>query len=428
MTAPIRLPSGVRDFLPRAAQRRRALAERVERVFAAWGYAHLITPVYEHADVLERGLTSKAQAIRFVEPGTGEVVALRPDITPQIARIAATRMGDIEGPLRLCYAGAVIRRTGGARTQREILQAGVELLGAPPPTGDGEMAALGAEILAATRITPRRLEIGHVGPVRQLLDAIAPSLADALSERLALRDLSGAEALADSLGGEQAALARTLPRLTGSIDRVRRIAAEAGVAAIIEPALGEIETVIASARAQAPAAMDAVDVSVDLGEVDGFPYYTGVRLAGWLDGVGSAVLVGGRYDRLVARYGGDRLATGFAVDIELVAEAETGGHDRAGRGVLVAPASSRQRERAGQLVEALRRRGARAALELGGVRGRARLRTYARQAGFDRVLIVNASDATLLGVDGALESLSANAVNLALRGKASKLDGLLKRK
>ena len=73
----------MRDFLPCAAARRRSLAENVLEVFEAWGYARIMTPVFECADVLERGLGAgaRAAAIRFVEPGSGEVVALRPDIT-----------------------------------------------------------------------------------------------------------------------------------------------------------------------------------------------------------------------------------------------------------------------------------------------------------------------------------------------------------
>lgn len=83
----VRLPSGVRDFLPRATARRRSIAERLLGEFESWGYARIITPLYECADVLERGLGVDARqaAIRFVEPGTGEVVALRPDMTPQVA-------------------------------------------------------------------------------------------------------------------------------------------------------------------------------------------------------------------------------------------------------------------------------------------------------------------------------------------------------
>jgi ATP phosphoribosyltransferase regulatory subunit len=142
-TQGIRLPSGVRDFLPRAAARRRALAAAVIDVFESWGYARVITPMFECADVLERGLGAgaRAAAIRFVEPGTGEVVALRPDITPQIARVVATRMADVPGPLRLCYEGAVMRLVG-EQGQREILQAGIELVDAPEPEGDAEALAV----------------------------------------------------------------------------------------------------------------------------------------------------------------------------------------------------------------------------------------------------------------------------------------------
>jgi ATP phosphoribosyltransferase regulatory subunit len=146
------LPSGVRDLLPRAAARRRAVAERVMAVFDAWGYARIVTPVFECADVLERGLghDARAAAIRFVEPGTGEVVALRPDITPQVARLVATRMAETEGPIRLCYEGAVTRLSGrlsgglsgglsGELGQCELLQAGIELVDAPEPDGDAEV-------------------------------------------------------------------------------------------------------------------------------------------------------------------------------------------------------------------------------------------------------------------------------------------------
>src|SRR5437879_4983217 len=109
--------------MPRAAAIRTDLARELGSVFEAWGYRRVITPVFEHAEVLERGLGAgaRAAAIRFVEPGTGEVVALRPDITPQIARLVATRMADVPGPIRLSYEGAVYRlgRLAGEPGQRE---------------------------------------------------------------------------------------------------------------------------------------------------------------------------------------------------------------------------------------------------------------------------------------------------------------------
>ncbi|MCW5808501.1 MAG: ATP phosphoribosyltransferase regulatory subunit, partial [Deltaproteobacteria bacterium] len=193
--ARVRLPSGVRDFLPRAASRRVALADRVTRVFEAWGYARIITPVFECADVLERGLghDARAAAIRFVEPGTGEVVALRPDITAQVARLVATRLADHEAPFRLCYEGPVYRMSGRLADelgQREILQAGIELVDRPEGrpdgrpemrgddeatevAGDAEVLAVAAAALAAAQLPETRLDLGHVAPLRHVLDNVA---------------------------------------------------------------------------------------------------------------------------------------------------------------------------------------------------------------------------------------------------------------
>src|SRR5918911_1829702 len=131
----LRLPTGMRDFAPAAAAARRRIAETLLRVFEGWGFARVITPAFEYEDVLALGLGSSGRdaAIRFVEPSSGQVVALRPDITPQIARLIATRFRDESGPLRLCYEGTVLRMDRRARTQRELIQAGVELAGVETP-------------------------------------------------------------------------------------------------------------------------------------------------------------------------------------------------------------------------------------------------------------------------------------------------------
>ncbi|MDB4982764.1 MAG: histidyl-tRNA synthetase 2, partial [Myxococcales bacterium] len=121
----------MRDFAPRAAAARRRIAETLLGVFERWGFARVITPAFEYEDVLALGLggAARAAAIRFVEPSTGQVVALRPDITPQIARLIATRFRDETGPVRLSYEGTVVRLERAARGQRELIQAGVELAG-----------------------------------------------------------------------------------------------------------------------------------------------------------------------------------------------------------------------------------------------------------------------------------------------------------
>lgn len=319
---PIRLPSGVRDFLPRAAARRRALATRVLEVFEAWGYARIVTPVFEVADVLERGLgpDGRAQAIRFVEPGTGEIVALRPDITPQIARVVATRLSEIEGPLRLCYEGAVTRLAG-ERGQREILQAGVELVELGAPGGDAEVLAVAAAALAAAQLPETRLDIGHVAPAKFVLGAAPDDESrEYIAQALAKKDRVGLRVAAKALPVEIAPLAEALARAWGpaeaTLDRVEALAWPSSVRA----ALAELRAVIAMfgelADQPAPA------LTVDLGDLRGFDYYTGVRFAGYAGGAPEAVLRGGRYDELIGRYGRPARATGFALDLEALAQAQ----------------------------------------------------------------------------------------------------------
>jgi len=358
--------------------------------FERWGFERIITPLFECADVLERGLgdDARAAAIRFVEPVTGEVVALRPDITPQAARLVVTRMADIEGPIRLCYEGRVARLSAGARGQRELLQAGVELYGAPSPDGDIEAVSLAASALASTGMPGAHLEIGHVVITRHVLEQIDDGELRAQLE-LALRkkDRAAAERLSAALPKRLRQVAGALPTLYGDPRRVFRRLADMPLPAGCRRALGHLEEVV---LATGKRVMDALGspLSIELGEVRGFDYYTGLRLAGYAPGAGGAVLLGGRYDQLAARYGRSLAAVGFAVDIEAVAEAQTAaGRDRpvAPRGVLVVAPRNRRAD-ADKLAEGLRRSGWRAAVDLGRSRARAEVRDYARHTGFTSVL------------------------------------------
>ena len=319
---PIRLPAGVRDFLPRAAARRRSLAARVMEVFEAWGYARIITPVFECADVLERGLgtDARAAAIRFVEPGSGEVVALRPDITPQVARVVATRLADIEGPIRLCYEGAVTRLAGDAG-QREILQAGIELVEAGEPGGDAEVLAVAAAALAATQLPETRLDVGHVAPARFVLGA-APDDAsrEKIAAALARKDRAGLRIAARALGPAIAPLAEALVSLWGPAEATLAKALALPWPAEVSDALARLRVVLAAFGELADRPTPAM--TIDLGDLRGFDYYTGVRFAGYAGGAPDAVLRGGRYDELIGRYGRAARATGFAIDLEALAQAQ----------------------------------------------------------------------------------------------------------
>jgi ATP phosphoribosyltransferase regulatory subunit len=192
----------MRDFAPEAAATRRRIAETLLAVFDRWGFSRVITPAFEYEDVLALGLGSagRAAAIRFVEPSSGQVVALPPDITPQIARLIATRFRDEAGPLRLSYEGTVVRLDQRARSQREIIQAGVEMAGVAGPRGDAEIVALAAAALEAVGFAEVTIDLGHLGLAREVLDALGlPEDARAeVRNRIAKRDRAG---LAELLKG-----------------------------------------------------------------------------------------------------------------------------------------------------------------------------------------------------------------------------------
>ncbi|MBE7454378.1 MAG: ATP phosphoribosyltransferase regulatory subunit [Kofleriaceae bacterium] len=309
--SPVRLPAGVRDLLPRAAARRRAIAERVLAELEAWGYTRLITPVFECADVLERGLgaDARAAALRFVEPGSGEVVALRPDFTPQVARIAATRLADVDGPLRLCYEGAVNRLTSPTRgplAQREILQAGIELIGAGGVDGDAEVLAVASATLAHLGVEAAPLDVGHVAPARWVLAGVGDEARPALALALARKDRQQVARVAAGAPGELPALAVALVGLTGPADDTLARARALPWPAAVDAALAELVAALAAAARLYPGAR----FTVDLGDLRGFDYSTGLRFAGYARGAGDAVLRGGRYDELVGRYGRRRSGRG----------------------------------------------------------------------------------------------------------------------
>jgi ATP phosphoribosyltransferase regulatory subunit len=327
----VRLPPRVRDHLPASAARRRGIVSRLGGELERWGYRAIITPLYEYDEVLRRGLGKPARALRLVEPQTGEVLALRPDLTAQVARLVATRLHDEPGPLRLMYEGVVIR------DGRELFQVGVELIDAPQPGGDLEAVSLAERALAAAGVTNTRLDLGHADVARAALAGLDldEEREAVLHAALLRKDAGAVETLAAALAAppQQRKLLAALPTLYGGpevLSRARKLLGPAG-----RSARGSRATTRAANAATAAArAIDELErlhdqlsslgiagrVSFDLGEVRGFDYYTGTRFALYADGVGGALVSGGRYDGLCARYGRAARATGFAVDVDSVSE------------------------------------------------------------------------------------------------------------
>jgi ATP phosphoribosyltransferase regulatory subunit len=316
------LPLGLRDLTPDHSAHLAELSARLQEVFRSFKYRRVLLPTLERLEVVERGLSPAALAgvLKFVEPGSGEVVAIRPDITPQIVRLYAARPDALPDPARLCYDGPVLRaREARAGRPREVYQAGVELLGAGGPGADAEALTVLRRALDGVGLDGAIIEVGHArfaGAVLKGAGLRAATRAEA-EEALSRKDEATLAKLAGRAKGSLAAR-KALPALAtlygeGALSRARAVARKVPGAAA---PLAELEAALRLARRRGVAA-----VEVDLGEVRGLGYYTGITFAGYAPGAGSAVASGGRYDGLLARFGRPGPAIGFAVDLEYATQA-----------------------------------------------------------------------------------------------------------
>ena len=309
----------MRDLLPEEAAARRALAKKVLDRFEVFGFSLVTPPVFEFADVLERGLGTldPADVLRFVEPESGEVAALRPDMTPQIARMISTRLRDRPVPIRLAYEGTVMRRRSGrARKHRQIPQVGVELAGAPALEGDLELLHLAGESARAAGLEKFAIDLGDAGVVRSLLALVPREAQRPMSEALARKDEEDLGRACEGVDPKVAGVLRALPRLHGGREAlVRGVEVTTGTPAA--PAASRLLALFDAAVARGL----GDHLSADLGEVRGLAYYTGTIFHVYAAGTGDAIGSGGRYDELLARFGWELPAAGYALDLDRTAEA-----------------------------------------------------------------------------------------------------------
>jgi len=301
----------------------RRLEAALSDAFERFGYGEVATPTIEYDEVLARGDDRGAPtAYRFFDE-SGELLAMRSDMTVPIARLAATRFAGAEPPFRLCYIARAYRAIRPQRGQmREFAQAGVELIGAEAPEGTAEVVEVLSAALDAAGLTRAMIGLGDADLYRQLLDELGVSndRRDRILEVLAAHDLVGLEAEVDELEigeGERETLL-ALPNLRGgpeALDRARELGGGA-----VERATQRI-----TATYEALAARDVAGrVNVDLGLLRDLGYYTGAILEVYDPALGHVLGGGGRYDELMGRFGRPLPAAGFALYLERlhVAQAE----------------------------------------------------------------------------------------------------------
>ncbi len=313
------VPAGMRDLLPPDAWRHAELGRRIVRSFELCAYELVTVPLFEFAEVVERGMggLEAHEVLRFVEPESGAVVSLRPDMTPQVARLIATRLAAAPQPARLCYQGSVLRRRHErARRHRQIPQAGIELIGRKGPEGDLEVLSTAVSALRAAGLEDFVIDLGHARIAATLVAPLAPEHAREVLDALEVKDETEVVRRAERHGLDGPALAAlaALPLLHGAADvwpRAERVLA--GTAA--EPALAELKQLWEAARSSDLSR----NILVDLGETRDFAYYSGALFQIHAEGPGRPLGAGGRYDGLLERFGAARPAVGFAFGLDDVA-------------------------------------------------------------------------------------------------------------
>lgn len=311
------LPRGVTDFLPDTADRIGYIQEHIRRVFGLWGFRRIITPLLEFEDVLALGVDDglRSRTFRFDDRQSGRMLAIPADITPQVARIVATRMKGLPLPHRLCYQGRVLRHAElQSGRSREIMQAGVELIGLDSPEADAETIAMAIEVMQSLGFTDFKIDIGQVEFFRGIMDAAGfdKETAWRIKSAISKKDASAVAAiLAESDLDEAVKVAvMALPRLFGD----RRILEDAGRLALNDRSRRALQNISQTLEILHIYGLSEY-LTVDLGEIRGLDYHTGITFEGFVAGVGEAVCSGGRYDDLMAKYGSPAPATGFAFNI-----------------------------------------------------------------------------------------------------------------
>lgn len=312
------LPQGIEEILPPTAARIEALRRKLLDLHARWGYDIVYPPIVEHLESLLTGTGHELdhQTFKLIDPLSGRTLGVHADMTPQVARIDASRL-QRAGTVRLSYAGTVLRtRSTGIGESRSPMQLGAELFGHQGAQSDVEIVSLMLASLAAAGAESVQLDLGHVGVYRTLVQAIGLDASDdaqlfdimqrksrpELTEFVRTKALPAKPAQAIlaliGLAGDASVISAAREQVACAGDDVQR-------------ALDELEALVASLRERYP----SLPVLVDLCELRGYRYHTGVVFSAYRQGGLNELARGGRYDDVGADFGRARPATGFSCDL-----------------------------------------------------------------------------------------------------------------
>lgn len=287
------LPTGLADILPPEAEFEARVTETLMASFSQYGYERVKPPLIEFEEILlsGSGSTTAKQTFRMMDPISQRMLGIRADMTLQIARIASTRLGDVTRPIRLSYAGQVLRVKGSdLRPKRQFGQIGAELIGSPSPQADAEVVLMAAEALTALGVPDLSVDLGLPTLVPAICKALEIDLSsDSTGLRAALNQ-KDAPAIAQ-LGGETSALFGALLKAVGPADKALATLKKVALPKDAQAELDTLAAVIACLNRRAP----NLKVTIDPVETRGYEYHTGVTFTFFALNVRGEIGRGGRY-------------------------------------------------------------------------------------------------------------------------------------
>ncbi len=313
-------PEGTKDLLFVECIVRRNIENTLLDLFKKRGYSEMITPGVEFFDVFNQKTRYFSQeALYKLTDGKGRLLVMRPDSTMPIARVVATRLRDAVLPLKLCYNQTVYRNESTLKGRSdELVQAGIELIGSQTKMADLEVISTAMDSLSAFGME-FSLELGHIGVFRALVDKLEADdkEKDHIRKLIQSKNFPALNDFLDAFGNNPVTAAlKKLPALFGGeevFDKAEELIPDENVKYILD----ELRDIYRNA---AELCNGEGNITVDLGLVNKTDYYTGLIIKGYLKGHGDEVISGGRYDKLIAEFGYDIPAVGFAVNINAISK------------------------------------------------------------------------------------------------------------
>lgn len=309
------LPENIADVLPSEARKIEELRRKLLDRFRSYGYELVMPPMLEYLESLLTGAGQDMdlRIFKLVDQLSGRTMGVRADMTTQVARIDAHLLNR-RSVTRLCYAGSVLHtRPSGLHATREPLQIGAEIYGHAGLEADAEIQELVLASLKLAGITKVRLDLCHVGVLRAIIaeDELARKCDAELFGLLQAKDVPGLQKLTAGFQPVTREALLALPSLYGDASIIAQAREVLPKMPGVTRALDELDLLIRQ--------VGNADVTVDLADLRGYHYHSGVMFAAYVPGLPNAVARGGRYDHVGEAFGRARPATGFSLDLRELA-------------------------------------------------------------------------------------------------------------